>query len=70
MVMDWLENIFDDNQEQKGGTLAPSSVDLTPLDFFLSGYLKEQTSSSQLGRSQCQDQKGDKGADTELCQER
>ena len=46
--------------------MAPSSPDLSPLDFFLWGYLKEQvylqTSPLQLGGAEGQGQEGDEGA--------
>ena len=45
-VMEWLDSIFDERmpaiKSRRGDTLAPSSPDLSPLDFFLWGYLKEQ----------------------------
>ena len=51
---------------ERGDTLAPSSPDLSPLDFFLWGYLKEQvylqTSPLQLGGAEGQGKEGDEGA--------
>ena len=41
-----MVGIFDERmlaiKSKRGDTLAPSSPDLSPLDFFLWGYLKEQ----------------------------
>ena len=45
MVMDWLDNIFEDRmlaiRARRGDSWAPSSPDMNPCDSFLWGYLKE-----------------------------
>ena len=45
MVMDWLDGIFASRmvalKSRKGDSLAPSSPDMNPADFFLWGYLKK-----------------------------